>query len=181
MLATPIAVDANAAEKIGNAAEQAGILSLIIDALPVHMPRLAVLLATSRSAVSAWWEWQDVGWRTRALATAPSFDEFATALAAIVESPEFSRGFDDLTDLVSVATAKFSAMRKRLIAYHRRLFADVAMARREVGQPLAPQAASAQHVSRRRFVREMDEKLSSGDAVLFVVGEEGVGKSWLVG
>jgi hypothetical protein len=180
MLVTTRPVDANAAGQIRQAGEQANVSTLLIDALPVHMPRLAVLLAANRPAVEAWLDNYGEEAETALAKASLNAAALRKALAGVVDDPAFSQAVDHLVAAVSDANRGFDPAKQRLVDYHRRLFADRTLAWRDVGQRVAPRDSAVRHVPRPKRIDDLAAAFAEGDAVVMVLGEEGVGKSWLV-
>lgn len=179
MLVTTRPVDANAAAQIRQAGDQANVSTLIIDALPEHMPRLAVLLAANRVAVEAWLSNHHEEAETALVKASLRAAVLRKALDRVFSDPVFSQAVDHLVAAVSDANRGFDPTKQRLVSYHCRLFADRTLAWRDVGQRIAPRDSEVRHVPRPKRINDLAAAFAA-DAVVVVLGEEGVGKSWLV-
>lgn len=166
VLAATVAVDANAAASLRAAGDRSGIDTLVIDALPIHMPRIVVLLAAARQAVEAW-------------CGAHVGDVPSEALDLVAADPTFATAVADLRTTLSATDRSYAAAREVATSYYDRLFADLRLARKALGQGTAPRDPSVRHVPRPRAMWELDAAVRAGKAVV-VLGAEGVGKSWLV-
>ncbi len=186
ILVATVSVDANVADEVRLRGERHGIGTLIIDWLPHDLPDLAVLLASTPTAVEAWWSERSQRGGLNAPYDGPDFAAVVDASAAIDAAPSFDARRASLLERVNSSDVAYPLYARRLVGYHTQLFKDTKRARQEIGQPLAPGAVDVRLVHRTRVLDDFDRKIwgrqdNYPSPMVTVLGEEGVGKSWLVG
>lgn len=150
-----------------------GISVLILDWVPSDFPRLAVTLAMGGDKVEVF---------LRANLNPADAAQAVKALAAIRADTAFPRHEQAIRkelDAPSIATAMAE---KANVKWFGEILSNKALARSELGQPLAPNDAAATVLSRDDLVKALTPYFtdSPGENVICVHGEEGCGKSWTI-
>ncbi|GEM_PF-2039712 len=104
-------------------------------------------------------------------------------LAHIAQDPRYVGHSDAIRSGLDIARLGVEGMRQRNIAWMRSRLSDRGAARAAFGQPLAPGAAAKSHtLSRPRITGHVKNYLrgEGNQSPLFILGNEGVGKSWAV-
>lgn len=151
-----------------------GVSVLILDWVPSDFPRLAVALAMGGDKV------EDFLKDNLKSADAPK--KAAAALAAIradTAFPRHERAIRKELDAPGIAT---TTAEKANAKWFGETLSSKALARGELGQPLAPNDAAITVLGRDDLVNALSPYFidSPGEDVICVHGEEGCGKSWIV-
>jgi hypothetical protein len=148
-----------------------GITPLILDWTLRPLPPLAVLLAATHGAVTAWLashisegEAAEVAVLLNSVAAQTSFPAQVEALRASCTSPEV--GLD--------------ALRRQASGWLRQRLEERSASRQSFGQFLTVNDQSRPAVRRQDPLAALNRAVASGERVIAVLGEEGTGKSWLV-
>lgn len=150
-----------------------GISVLILDWVPSDFPRLAVALAIGGDKVEGF---------LRANLNPADATQAIEALAAIRADSAFPRHEQSIRknlDAPGIATAKAEQAN---VKWFGGILANKALARSELGQPLAPNDAAATILSRDDLVNSLTPYFTDrpDNKVICVHGEEGCGKSWII-
>jgi hypothetical protein len=103
-------------------------------------------------------------------------------IACLRDDPRFDAHAHRLTGELKAALLGIESMRRRNIDWLTSTFADRDAARRAFGQPLAPAASAGNVLPRTALLDPIRAHMTGEDNgnPLFVLGNEGVGKSWAV-
>lgn len=151
-----------------------GVSVLILDWVPSDFPRLAVTLAMGSGKAEDF---------LKANLKSPSdHDKAVAALAAIRADAQFPRHEAAIRrnlDAPGMATAMVERANAR---WFQDIVSDKALARGELGQPLAPKDTTVTVLGRDGLVNILGSYFAdtSGEDVVCVHGEEGCGKSWII-
>lgn len=153
--------------------QKEGISLLTLDWTPRPLQRLAVLLAAAREVTIAWFATH-----------APSSDKTAlgAALAAIAEDPKFDGQVAELRKDLSAAEVGRDSLRKHSFHWLHARLTDRTLSGRSFGQHILVQDPTQPAVPRTALVSTLDSHVAVPlePTVVAVLGDEGVGKTWLV-
>ena len=174
VLGATCTVPAQLADDLRTDGAKEGVSVLVLDWVPSDFPRLAVALAMGGDKVK--------GFLEDNLKSADALKKVAKALAAIRSDtafPPHEQAIREELDAPRIATA---TAEKANIKWLGEVFSNKALARGELGQPLAPNDAAVTVLSRDNLVNALSPYFtdSPGEEVICVHGEEGCGKSWIV-
>ena len=113
----------------------------------------------------------------------PNPSVVATALSAVASERSFGVAVQRLCNQLSAANLSIETLRKASRTALRDLFSDGHRARKAFGQFLAPLDETLGPIDRPRFSQHIEAWWRVAEArqsVLTVVGDEGVGKSWII-
>lgn len=151
-----------------------GVSVLILDWVPSNFPRLAVALAMGGDKVEAF---------LRAnLKPADAPKKAAKALAAIRADTAFPRHEQAIREELDAPGIAMAMAEKANVKWFGETTSNKALARSELGQPLAPNDAAVTALGRDDLVNVLSPYFtdSPDESVICVHGEEGCGKSWIV-
>ncbi|WP_269584237.1 hypothetical protein [Roseibium sp. Sym1] len=174
VLGATCTVPSQLADDLNDDAEKEGITALVLDWVPSDFPRLSVALAMGGDNV-------DDFLKTN-LKTPKAKKEASAALDAIRASARFDLAADIIRkslDAPGVATAKAEKANAR---WFKDASSSKALARSELGQPLAPNDNAITVLDRPNLIKALDPYFKGfpGESVVCIHGEEGCGKSWTV-
>ncbi|ESY95491.1 hypothetical protein [Mesorhizobium sp. LNHC229A00] len=151
-----------------------GISVLILDWVPPDFPRLAVALAMGGGKV-------DDFLKTN-LKSDDARKKASAALAAIRTDAQYPRHEEAVRRNLDAQGMATAMAEKANAGWFRETLSNKAVARSELGQPLAPNDTAVTVLSRDDLVNVLSPYFagSPGDEVICVHGEEGCGKSWIV-
>jgi hypothetical protein len=151
-----------------------GVSVLVLDWVPSDFPRLAVALAMGGDKVEAF---------LRAnLKSADAPKKAAKALAAIRADTAFPRHKQAIREELDAPDIAMAMAEKANVKWFGETTSNKALARSELGQPLAPNDAAVTALGRDDLVNFLSPYFtdSPDESVICVHGEEGCGKSWIV-
>jgi len=174
VLGATCTVPAQLADDLRADGTKEGVSVLVLDWTPSDFPRLAVALAMGGDKVESFLKAN--------LRSADAHQKAVKALAAIHDDTAFPRheqAIHEELDAPSIATAMAE---KANIKWFEETLSNKALARSELGQPLAPNDAAVTVLARDDLVSILSPYFTdnSGEDVICVHGEEGCGKSWIV-
>lgn len=151
-----------------------GVSVLVLDWNPSDMPHLAVTLAMGRGKAESFLKAN--------LKSRDARQKALAALDAIRTDSQYARheeGIRRRLDAPGMATANAESANA---GWFEKTVSDKAIARSELGQPLAPKDATVTVLSRNDLVNVLSPCFAEmpGADVVCVHGEEGCGKSWIV-
>jgi hypothetical protein len=152
-----------------------GVLVLILDWSTPDLPSLAVALAMGGARVEAFLDAHIDG--------EDRLREAKVALDVVRDSPDFISQADRIRAECDAPSVGMALAQKANSAWLCRTFSNRKAARIEFGQPLAPGDAGAAAIRERTaLIDQLAPYLrdSTDQDVVFVLGGEGYGKSWLV-
>lgn len=152
------------------AGRRLGIQVAVLDWQPGPLPALLALLAAGSEAVVEWVSSHCPELREAVRAGLEHIKRNTARFAGIVA---------DLRASLIPTLASYVATRKAMAECYHRAFADRSRAMTLFGQALTPLSAPG-CVDRVAVFRELDAHLQDEAASLVVLGEEGVGKTWVV-
>ena len=168
VLACTASVSTQLAAQLREKATKDGIEVLILD-WTGDLPLLAVVLAKAGTSVID---------KIVTLLDGEVRNELEEAFSALRGQDGFEAQLGKiLSRLIASETATIRAAEKNRQWFADR-FKDAGLARLDLGQPLAPNAAEVPYMTRDEIVSQAVEQRQSGQPVV-LLGDEGCGKSWL--
>lgn len=151
-----------------------GISALILDWVPSDFPCLAVALAMGRDKVETFLKAN--------LKSTDASEEAAAALAAIRADTAFPRHAQAIREKLDAPGVATAMAEKANVKWFGETLSNKALARGELGQPLAPKDTTVTVLGRDDLVNFLSSYFTNtpGEDVICVHGEEGCGKSWIV-
>ncbi|MGX1499841.1 hypothetical protein ACSSV1_004901 [Labrenzia sp. MBR-25] len=174
VLGATCTVPSQLADDLRTDAAKEGITALILDWVPSDFPRLAVTLAMGGANV-------DEFLKTN-LKTPKARKEALAALAAIPVDTQFNHDAEIIRkhlDAPGMATAMAEKANAR---WFENASSSKALARSEIGQPIAPNDNAITVLDRCEITKSLEPYFAGfpEESVVCVHGEEGCGKSWVV-
>lgn len=154
--------------------EDRGITLLALDWTLQPLPPLAVLVAAAKPVVIAWFNEN---------AAAVSASDLKAHVDCIAADTAFSGQVNGLKHELSAAHVGLDALRRRSAEWLKQRFADRAESRISFGQCLSVADVMNPALVRSHLDADLQRLIESGrdgSHVLAILGDEGVGKSWLV-
>ena len=160
-------------KKVSAIADTYGISVVFLDWSPHMIPPLAVLLALDLEATEAWFK-----------TNSPQTDAvlLRSLLDAISKSDPFTAAEQTLRASLSAAEVGVSALQSKNRIWLRKRWGDMIPSRQEFGQIVTPLDPTKKVLMGRteRLKIAARIKVSQNPKVVVVLGDEGVGKTWLV-
>ncbi len=174
VLGATCTVPAQLADDLRADGAKEGVSVLVLDWVPPDFPRLAVALAMGGVKVE--------GFLKENLKSDDAPDMAATALAAIRADKAFPRYEQAIRKELDAPGIAMATAEKANTKWFGEKLSDKALARSELGQPVATKDKAVIVLGRDDLVNVLSPyfKDSSGEEVICVHGEEGCGKSWIV-
>jgi hypothetical protein len=174
VLGATCTVPAQLADDLRADGAKEGVSVLVLDWVPSDFPRLAVALAMGGDMIK--------GFLKKNLKSADAPKKAAMALAAIHADEAFSRYEQAIRKELDAPGIAIATAEKANNKWFGEKLSNKALARSELGQPVAPQDAAVTVLGRDDLVDALSPyfKDSPGEDVICVHGEEGCGKSWIV-
>lgn len=174
VLGTTRAIGENVVLSLEKILDEYGVSLLVLDWTQRPIPPLAVLCAGAAEATLEWFE------RNR-----PDTDLIALqkALEAVASHRSFAAQDQRLGSQLNAAEIGLDSLREQNNEWLRSRLRDRRLSQQTFGQYLAVMDPAAETVTRQTFLNALSEKLvpdKSEPTTVAIVGEEGVGKSWLV-
>ena len=167
-------VSAQLADDLRKDGARVGVSVLVLDWMPSDFPRLAVVLAMVGDEVG--------GFLTANLKSTDASRKAVAALATIRADTAFpfhQQAIQKELDAPAIAAAMAENSN---IKWFAEILSSKALARSELGQPLAPKDSAITVLRRDDLINALSPYFtdSPGEDVICVHGEEGCGKSWIV-
>jgi len=174
VLGATCTVPAQLADDLRADGAKEGVSVLVLDWVPSDFPRLAVALAMGGDKVE--------GFLKDNLKSAGAHEKAATALAAIRADKGFQRYEQAIRKELDAPGIAMATAEKANTKWFGETLSNKALARSELGQPVAPKDTAVTVLERDDLVNVLSPyfKDSPGEDVICVHGEEGCGKSWIV-
>jgi hypothetical protein len=175
VLGATTSVDTQLADDVRNDGREKGISVLILDWSTAYLPPLAVALAMGCQRVQEFLKaniGDNNGWRNALL-----------ALEAVKVDGDFNEHAKRIKAELDVPAVSTAIAREANVRWLTEGFTDRRRARNQFGQPLSPgDSASAKTLPRRILTDQLQPFLAEppGGKVVFVLGGEGCGKSWII-
>jgi hypothetical protein len=174
VLGTTSEMSENVLLRLGQMLDDYGISLLALDWGLAPMPSLAVLIAGAFEETLKWFR------RHR-----PDLDllQLETALRSIRSNQAFPRQSQQLKEKLNVAEIGLDSLRARNSEWLRRRLQDRRLCQQAFGQYLAVSDPSGEIVVRQSLLDTLSRELvvnPTESIAVAIVGEEGIGKSWLV-
>lgn len=157
-------------QKLEQMLEEKGISLLMLDWTAAPLPRLAVLLAATRSCVKQWFENH---------ASSTTVETVDSELQIVEANVAFITVRDQLIRDISAGHSGLAALAKINQDWSARAFSDRATSRFTFGQYLTVLDDTRPVIVRSDLNTELSNALSVSPCVA-ILGPEGIGKSWLV-
>jgi hypothetical protein len=158
--------------KLPEIADAEGMSVLFLDWSRRPLPALAVFLAAAKSTTLDWFATHH-----------PSADNqiLDSSLSAIAGDTSFSGQWQSLKLSLSAAHNGLGTLKQRNADWIRSIFSERLLSRQTLGQIITPLDLSNTFLSRKNATAGLAKNvlLRSGPAVIAILGEEGVGKTWL--
>ena len=167
-------VSSQIADKVSRFSERSSISTLILDWTDNGLPPLAVALAIASEKVGRFF--RECGESVESTAKA------ITALAAVEKYPTFERQADRIREALRDPTLGIDVARQANAEWLTETFSNHQLARQRLGQPLSPSdSENGEARYRENLVSELLPFLAGNprEEVLWILGGEGNGKSWL--
>jgi len=174
VLGATCAVPAQLADDLRADGAKEGISVLVLDWLPADFPRLAVALAMGGEKVE--------GFLRKNLSSASAHKKATEALAAIRADSAFPRCEQAISKELNAPGIAMATAEKANAKWFSKTLANKALARSELGQPVAPQDEAVKVLARDNLTNVLSPYFNDcpSEDVICVHGEEGCGKSWIV-
>jgi hypothetical protein len=174
VLGATCTVPAQLADDLRADGAKEGVSVLVLDWVPSDFPRLAVALAMGSDKVE--------GFLKDNLKSADAPEKAATALGAIRADKAFPCCEQAIRKELDAPGIAMATAEKANTKWFGEKLSNKALARSELGQPVAPKDAAVTVLDRDDLVNVLSPyfKDSPGEDVICVHGEEGCGKSWIV-
>jgi len=174
VLGATCTVPAQLADDLRADGAKEGVSVLVLDWVPSDFPRLAVALAMGGDMIE--------GFLKDNLTSADASEKAAKALGAIRADKAFSHYEQAIRKELDAPGIAMATAEKANSKWFGERLSNKALARSELGQPVAPKDATVTLLGRDDLVDDLSPyfKDSSGEDVICVHGEEGCGKSWIV-
>lgn len=174
-LGATVEVGEDVVVKLAEILERYSVTLLTLDWTNNPLPTLGVVLAANKISTLEWFKQHQ-----------PSADRnvLSRQLSAIQSKPSFSGQVTLLQQQVSAATVGLDALRRHCATWIRARLADPALATQTFGQDIAVAKAGNPAQSRPDLVSRLEQLTEARldeFGVVAVLGEEGTGKTWLIG
>lgn len=159
-------------QKLTHILEDHGVTLLVLDWAMRPLPPLAVLLAGAQTATLDWFQ------RHR-----PGANMVSDMLATVASDARFGPSRDAIRAQVTASDVGLDALRESSARWLRQRLADRALSQESFGQFVTVSDPQSPAVPRSAVASSFNETigLAGGDgSVVAVLGDEGVGKTWLV-
>lgn len=161
---------AAAARKFG---EKEGISILILDWAATTLPPFAVALAMGKQKVA--------NFLVTNLDSQRHICDVKAALQAITAHSDFSGAAQKVANECDMASVGTALAKKKNANWLNCAFSNKAMAKKRLGQPIFPRAISKKIIQRQALIKELTPCFNTiGNSVIFALGGEGHGKSWII-
>lgn len=148
-----------------------GISVLILDWSSNELPSLVVALAMARQKV--------VPFLIKTLNLENNGAELVGAISAALAHEDFDLISKKLRSQFSAVELATENARRANKEWLRGVFSEKNMARNKLGQPVAPLYDSNVVLTRSHIIDAVEKKVDSNPKPIFLLGEEGCGKSWV--
>ncbi|MGH3629182.1 MAG: hypothetical protein ACRDRL_17305, partial [Sciscionella sp.] len=155
--------------------ERSGISTLTLDWADRPLPPLAVLLANRSVETLAWFEIRENN--------VIALDELDACLQRVRSASAYAEQVSRLSEATSAADLGLGALRNVANTWIARRFSDAASSRMAFGQVIDIKTEAASEIKRVPLLSALDAAVSEASktrGVCALVGDEGVGKTWLV-
>ncbi len=175
VLGATMPVSAQLADLVRKRGELDGVFVLILDWATTGLPLLAVALAMSGPRVQ--------GFLKTNIGDVAKLQEAVEALDAVRGSPDFSSLADRLRAECNASSVGLALARRANTELLSDSFSSREQAKLQFGQPLAPGDTDNVSIRQRKtLVAQLNSYITAApdSTVVFVLGDEGCGKSWIV-
>lgn len=160
--------------KLEDILERNGISLLVLDWSEFRLPSLCVALAAAGQATEKWF---------REYVPNCHVEDLRKSLTAIEAEPEFAAERDRIVDNLCRSRIGLDSLRRKNAEWLSHRFASASLAQRAFGQVVNLSEPGTVSIVRHGLLDELDQAIrsrSSEDNVVALIGEEGIGKTWLI-